>query len=501
MLNYKSAKTYSGDNIKVFRKYLTFIPSSLVVAYLLSGTRWISYIKIGPIFFTDALVVIALIFTSLRILRATNKNTSLLALSAAWSIVLFAVWVVLRFLFNLNFSFETLRDLAPYLYALIGISAAIDFVFSSSQTKKNTIGLLYIALFVHVLWVELSMLNLLRLVNTGFVDISKKIHFFDIRPDIDVSLIGLFLTITVVGAIKLRLKLYLKFFVSIILFIASYTVCLFDTRSGFVTVFITLTLGIISSGLISKKKAPSKAKIVTLATYLLVISLGIAFALPKLTVIDRISGAITTITKVSDGSLDSVSELPQKTSIQKPTTTVSSYQNDGLPNNGQGTTEARIAAWGNLAKWNISNPERLAIGVGFGTNFMLESGTTIKLLGKVNSETTQVRSPHNFLLGTFARLGIVGLVLLLLVLVITLKQFIYLNKQKELNQLVFLGFLIFISVTAPSLLGVVFEAPFGAIPFWWGIGLIAGAYASEKLKLIGISPGNKVNGQQRIEGK
>lgn len=483
-----------------FRKYFTFIPSSFVVAYLLTGTRWISYIKIGPVFVTDALVVLALSISVVRILRTSSKYKSLHALSAAWAVVLFVSWVVIRYLINMNLSFESLRDLAPYLYAVIGISTAIDFVFSSPQTKKNTIGLLYIALFLHVLWVELSMFNLLRLVNLGFTDFSKKIHFFDIRPDIDVSLIGLFLTLTVIGSLTLRLKLYWKIIASLLLFVASYTVCLFDTRSGFVTVIITLIIGIIASGVISKKTTRSKSKIAALATYLLVISLGMAFALPKFTVIDRISGAITTITKVADGSIDSVSDLPQTSSIQKSTKAVSSYQNDGLPNNGQGTTEARIAAWGNLVIWNFSNPERLAVGVGFGPNFMLESGTTIKLLGKVNSETTQVRSPHNFLLGTFARLGIVGLLLLLLVLVITLKQFIYLKKQQEFNQLVLLGFLIIISSAAPSLLGVVFEAPFGAIPFWWGIGLIAGGYASEKLKLIEISPGNKVNGQQRIEG-
>lgn len=451
-------------------KYLSFMPSSIVVAYLLFGSRWISYLKIGPFFITDVLILLALMFTFSNIVRRKRERLLFPAITSLWAICLFLAWVTLRYIFNFDLSFETLRDLAPYVYAFVGIIAAVDYVMSSSQTKKNTVALLYTSLSLHVLWVGLSKIANYKY-DSVFIDFSKKVQYFGIRPDIDVALIGLFITITVIGAIHFKLNIGLKILAGVSLFFSSYIVCLFDTRAGFTTVFLTLAVGIYFSKMFSSRNASKTTNLFALSAYLLIILFGVIIASPKMTVFERITGAFTVI---GDKTTDMDIEV---SSIDSETLGVTNSSTGVFPDNGEGTTGARIAAWTNLTKWNISEPVRLIWGVGFGSNFMLDSGTTLELLGQINDKTLQVRSPHNFLLGTFTRLGLVGLFLFLIIFAFVAKQFVTISNQKQPKQLVLFALLIIISVAATSMLGVVFETPFGAIPFWWSIGIIAGEHS------------------------
>ena len=133
-----------------------------------------------------------------------------------------------------------------------------------------------------------------------------------------------------------------------------------------------------------------------------------------------------------------------------------------------GTAEARSSAWKRLIAWSAEDGNRQVFGVGFGPNFMVESGSTPLLLGAGDDADT-VRSPHDYWLGTLARLGIVGACLAALVAVVALARIWKTKSRCETCELHLLASLIIVAFLIPASLGVVLESPFGAVPFFWSI--------------------------------
>ena len=70
-----------------------------------------------------------------------------------------------------------------------------------------------------------------------------------------------------------------------------------------------------------------------------------------------------------------------------------------------GTVSVRQQVWADVISYVYRSPIRSAVGVGFGRDFIFESGTRDALEGGVY---TNVRSPHNYIVGTLARLGVAG---------------------------------------------------------------------------------------------
>ena len=74
---------------------------------------------------------------------------------------------------------------------------------------------------------------------------------------------------------------------------------------------------------------------------------------------------------------------------------------------------------GRVGAFVFRSPERTAIGVGFGRNFIEESGSRNVLEGDTY---TNVRSPHNYVIGTLARLGVFGALLVFTVIILGWRQ-------------------------------------------------------------------------------
>jgi len=87
------------------------------------------------------------------------------------------------------------------------------------------------------------------------------------------------------------------------------------------------------------------------------------------------------------------------------------------------------------------------------------------------ADQEDVRSPHNYLLNTWARLGLVGLVLILGILLtgLRLARLVAMHAPRVRDDDVFAMFLV-ASIPVAALLGVVLESPFGALPYFWALG-------------------------------
>ncbi len=139
------------------------------------------------------------------------------------------------------------------------------------------------------------------------------------------------------------------------------------------------------------------------------------------------------------------------------------------PPPGTGTAAARTAAWRHLVGWLMENPSRTILGVGPGPDFLQESGTAEILLGPHPIEET--RNPHDYLLNTWARFGLIGWALILGVLMAGWRLAILVARwSSTLRDSDLLAIMIAISIPVVAMFGVVLEAPFGAIPYFWALG-------------------------------
>jgi len=125
-----------------------------------------------------------------------------------------------------------------------------------------------------------------------------------------------------------------------------------------------------------------------------------------------------------------------------------------------------------VVDYSTESSTRLFWGVGFGPNFMRDSGTAVYLLGAEAAAERDIRSPHNYILGTLARLGIVGSAIAAGIGLHSLSLVWRLRRDSFTDDLAFVASLIIIVLLPAALVGVILESPFGAIPFFWSLGVL-----------------------------
>jgi hypothetical protein len=122
-----------------------------------------------------------------------------------------------------------------------------------------------------------------------------------------------------------------------------------------------------------------------------------------------------------------------------------------------------------VTRYVLSDARRTATGVGFGPDFVTDSGTSFALEG---TEYEDVRSPHNYLVGTLARLGVFGALLAGSVMVAAAGLGLRVLRSRP-DTVSVLAALLVLALPVPALLGVILESPFGAIPYFWAVGHLA----------------------------
>lgn len=150
-----------------------------------------------------------------------------------------------------------------------------------------------------------------------------------------------------------------------------------------------------------------------------------------------------------------------------------------------GTIEWRTIWWQALIEESLGDQTYLWIGRGYGAD--LREAVKTRAVGTLNwdqgeEEGKPVRSPHNVAVTVFARTGLIGLGLWLLVLTVcfaTIARATLACRRRGDGDEELFGVWLIVYVLAMlliSLLGVVLEGPFGAAPFYWvlGVGLAWG---------------------------
>jgi O-antigen ligase len=326
-------------------------------------------------------------------------------------------------------SLDLIRDSSPFVYIIVYFFARKYMANLQMHDKSKVFRFLNLALMIHLLWVAISVLtgNIF-----GFFQGSTFLSagIFSVRPDFDSAMIAVYCAI-------LLIQIYEKFSASnfLLLILGIFTVASMQTRAGLISMICCLAVAILYL---------AKTKRFTINQSF--IAVGVLIAVPF---VFSFSPAVSRLL-VSLGIFTDASVAFESSSL--------------------GTINARNLVWQGIIAWTSSDDWRQIFGSGFGNNFLVQSSTLFYL---DDSQLNGVRSPHNWFLGMYARLGILGLVIAISLYsfaVLTIARNLFSEFFHDLNRL---SGLILIALLPVSLFGVVLEAPFGAIPFYWALGIIS----------------------------
>lgn len=413
------------------------------VVLLLGGTRWGSYIGANPIFLTDVLLMFATIHWFLsRQLRRDKFVGVPKASPPPWLLIILATYVIGRLVAGQQFNLVAVRDSAPYLYSVVGILAWASARWASAAAQERTRRLLVWSLSFHAVWFFVVFLVWPALPDfMPALSAAQGVHFFTPRADIDTAIVGVLAAILVARLIRGSLRYpwltYLAFAGCWLAILST------SSRAGLIGAVVANVYAVIAS--LRAKNQFSSRKLVTIA--LLPLLAGVALVLlPSTDIGTRLFATVG----------------------------VSSDSSDELAQGAAGTARARSQAWEGLVGWTIQDPSRLLWGEGLGPNIMSMSGADILLVGNAEEQETEPRSPHNYWAGSFARLGLFGLILLVIITAGLVFGALRMTSRSDFSELRLILLIIPLSILVPASLGVVLESPFGAIPFFWCIGALLG---------------------------
>lgn len=405
------------------------------VALMLATGRWGSYLGVPgmpiPIFLTDILIGLAFIHATAGRLILGSRKTAEPYRGIGVLPVLLLVWVALRFAIDFRPTQVALRDLVPYAYIVLAFLAARSFAVSSQGNRERTVRILEFALKFHLAWVTVALVIpslVARLPDmsgpTGTVSI------FGTRPDFDAAVLG------VLAAVYMR-ELFR------------------DRRVGHPVVgFLACWSCILALGSRGGLLAALLCNLVAFAAVLKSQHVHLQRKALTLTVIPLVVAGVLAVLPLTEAGQRLLTTFDQSAST-------SSYD----------TTQARMDSWRQLWDYSVRDEERFLIGVGFGPHFMVESGALALLTGTgINDIDT--RSPHNYLIGSLLRLGLVGACLIIALLVRIGMAIVRNLDRLPDDTLPFLAAMIAVAMVPAALVGVILESPFGAVPFFWSVGLL-----------------------------
>ncbi len=412
-----------------------------LVVWLLATGRWGSYVGVpdAHIFISEVtLAAVALLALVEHLRRARAGDDARIApMRGPWMLLtLLLSWSILRFLVGWDFRVDALRDFAPYGYALVAFAAALRPVRGDVARR-----LALAALVGHTAWVSAVHYSLFP---PGVVlPAWSRTSLFDLRTDFDTTVCGVTAAWCVYLAVqnpRLVVRLVLLPFAAF----NAWLVFNLLSRGGLIaslTGFLFLSLVVATPAMSWARRSFRNAAIAVL-----VVAAGITGL------------AVLTATSATGARLLSTFDFDDSQPRVQ----------DGAAFAG-GTTKARLRAYELVVAYTVPEPERLAVGVGFGPNFLRESGAAAMFEGTF----TGVRAPHNILVNSLARLGVLGALLHAAVLGAGAWMAWRFFVGRRPSTLSALSALVVVTVAVAALVGVVLESPFGAIPYFWCYGWLA----------------------------
>lgn len=419
------------------------VPGTVVVAFLLAFSRWGSYLGVPSrtVFVTDLLLLGSLSWTIVRYGstvtggRSWRRALGRAAVLRLAPLLMLGAWALLRSLAG-PFTGDAVRDLAPYGYILVmGLAALVPV---EAQAWRRSLRVLAGAGLVHLLWVTISTVLgdtlVLKMPLLGGV-----IRVFEIRPDYDGAVIAM-----LVGCLLMQASLLAErrrgraaAACAALAFVASGVVLLLANRAGLLA--LVVAYGVVAATLVPRAMQVWRAHPRAVVAAAVVLLAAAALIVPQTPLYARITG----VGGFSQG-------------------------------NASGTADARKQAWSAILRYIGDEPARVAVGVGTGPDFLKDSGASVHYQAVGHKI---VRQPHDFPINTYARLGVVGLALLgwLLVALVVASWRKVRSPRSNVEDIGLV--LMWSTLFVAALVGVVLEAPFGAIPFGWAAGrlLLGGA--------------------------
>lgn len=390
-------------------------------AYLLATGRWGSYvgvphttIYIGDVLF-GAAVLAWVAAGGLRAAWHLRRSPVVLTIAAL------VAWTVVR-LASQSVNTVALRDAAPYVYPVLAVIVlTVDI---REVVKRFVIP----ALVVHAGWVLVAVEapgwtgGLPRLGST---------RVMALRNDFDGMVLGLTIILAFLALLRPQLSALVRMTWVALLVLAAWDMLHLENRAALIaTVVCACALIALPVVRRARRTSSTRQKLVIAVAAVAAIA-GIALAAAETPAGHRLTSSFSDTSKAS------------------------------------GTTRARETAWHDVYDYIVQRPSRVVVGVGFGPDFLAASGGEIISGGRAG-----VRAPHDILLNTWARLGVIGLALHFLLIVLGLGA--ALSGLRRFGQRLEVFWpLILIAVPITAMLGVILESPFGAIPYAFGLGYVA----------------------------
>lgn len=432
--------------------------------YLITTSRWGAYVGLPglPVFIGDVLVLLGVIQTVRHVrscgipLRLVPSILSQAPVTLLLTLAL-ALWAGLRLMLGvdnvLSDPLAAARDAAPYGYAVVACLAFLLPVRDGGLQRR----VIYTALSLHTLWV----------VGAGYlpgwpwpaVSLGDA-PIFTTRPDVDSSVMGI-ATALAVSDFDHRRRAKATFLLAFMA-LNLYGITTQPTRAGFIAVTVAVAVALFRRATVQRQDAGRSRRLVQAGV---IAAVGVAFA-----------GAVA-LTPPGQRIVEGIQGLR------------------GEQTQASGTIDVRRFVWGSLIDYTTADPARMSVGVGFGPDFIDASGTEYALEG---TEYKDVRSPHNYVLGTFARLGLLGGLLVTFVLCggiwLGLQEF-----RSAAGAVTKLAALVLLTTPVTASLGVILEAPFGAIPYFWALGQVAQRSVARR-DGQGTAESERSDGQRTVAG-
>lgn len=407
---------------EAFQRYGPFA----IAVYLMATSRWGSYLPFGVPPFAADLVLGALLADRLLSSAAHRVRRNPVDLWLALTLAALLAWCVAEFLVS-PWTFDALRDGAPYFYGVV----AFLVLPSDERITDRLERLLFGGLIFHAAWVGFTLA--FPSVTESLPSLGGGVPVLTTRNDFDGVVCGLLAALALHRAFSGR---------AVVWNLALAGISVVETlglgsRAGLLgTAAMLATVGWMTR---SRRDGARAQRRVALALVLL--------ALPA-------AFAVVAQGKAVERLASSVSAL-----VDAPTADYESAQ---------GTAKARWRSWNVLADYLSTDSERMLVGVGYGPNFMVDSYADVELIGGGRDD---VRSPHNYFMGSWARLGLIGLALILAVLLVGYRLVVLVQRNvAKPRDIDIAAMLVVVGMPIAASIGVVLESPFGAIPFFWALG-------------------------------
>lgn len=410
--------------------------------YLLATGRWGSYVAVPglPIYISDVVVAAAVLQTVRAARREGTGAADLRKVMTQGPLLLLLtlsllVWAGVRFLLGIVAVLEqplvALRDVVPYAYAVAALLAFLVPIKGGSLARR----LVYTALTFHAGWLLLAN----HLPGWPWArPLLGGAPIFTPRSDFDSAVLGVAVALALYDLLVSGRPRRPLSSVLLLGFVAAnlYAITTLPTRAGFMAgvlaglVVVCIWGARVGSG--SAGRGLHLRRLVVLVAAGAVVTTGVLFTPPGHRLVDGIRGL------------------------------------QGEQTQASGTIEVRQFVWGSVWDYVTADATRTAVGVGFGPDFIQSSGSSYALEG---TEYKDVRSPHNYLLGTFARLGLGGALLAALVIVAGFVAAVR-ELARRPSTVTALACMVLVALPVTAMLGVILESPFGALPYFWAIGQV-----------------------------